>query len=437
LILLTFKRFNKAQKRSVFKATFSLEKRLIKAPSSFPFHPCKTVAMTPRTVHVLKPDFLDSGHAEDAVLIAQKTSGPLTYKLVNFQFDDEPIPHSSFVSKSTGQAVAECNMSEPGRLQKLLGSDAMDRIGERRPMDTPEAQEFALHWLDRLQRAEERYRFQNNVPHEDFVVLLTTRGNVENFFVIPGLRGTRMAGIQINHIVMQHVPSHILVGYYLMALPLMLVAYGDLDLEDYLAKHAHFELRGCLNDLCGDDVTKLQLKTKTGDICMDCKKHFQAQNLNWDLVRQMRQGFELIRAIQLHLEDFLEGFSQPPLTVGMKPKFEELGRTVPLSPKEMAVYVTFLEAGPEGIFLNALDEHREQLHDAYGRRYNRTDLTEIDRVVNRLINPLEPDLQQVITRINRKFTDVLGAERAESYLISGPRGNAKSISLSRNLIRRA
>jgi len=393
--------------------------------------------MTPRTVHVLKPEFLDSGHAEDAALIAQKTSGPLTYKLVDFQFDDEPIPHSSFFSESTDAADAMYSMPEPARLRKLLGRDAMNRMSERRPMETPEAQELARDWLHRLQRAEERYRFQNNVPTEDFVFLLTTRGNVENFFVIPGLSGSRMAGIQINHYVMQHVPSHILVGYYLMALPVMLVAYGDLDLDDYLAQHAHFDLRGCLNDLCGDDVTQLQLKTKTGDICMDCKKHFQAQNLNWDLVRQMRQGFELIRSIQLHLEDFLEGFSQPPLTVGMKPKFEELGLTVPLSPKEMAVYVTFLEAGPDGIALNALDEHREQLHDAYGRRYNRTDLTEIDRVVNRLVNPLDADLQQVITKINRKFTDVLGSERAESYLISGPRGDAKSISLSRNLIRRA
>ena len=329
------------------------------------------------------------------------------------------------------------SIPEPGLLRRLLGKEAMDRMNERRPMDTPEAQELAGDWLRRLQQAEARYRFQNDVPPEDFVVLLTTRGNVENFFVIPGLNGTRMAGIQINHHVMQNVPSHILVGYYLMALPVMLLAYGGLDLDEYLVKHAHRELRGCLNDLCDDNVNQLQLKTKTGDICVDCKRHFQAQNLNWDLVRQMRQGFELIRAIQLHLEDFLEGFSQPALTVGMKPKFEELGLTVPLSPKEMAVYVTFLEAGPEGIVLNALDEHREQLHDAYGRRYNRTDLAEIDRVVNRLINPLDPDLQQVITKINRKFTDVLGAERAEAYLISGPRGNAKSISLSRNLIRRA
>lgn len=416
---------------------FYLENVLFTPPFLFLFHPRNTVAMTPRTVHVLKPEFLDSGHAEDAVLIAQKTTGPLTYNLVDFQYDDEPLPSRSFFAESSDRSDAVYSIPEPGLLRKLLGTEALDGMKRRSPMETPEAHESAEHWLMRLRVAEQRYRFQNHVPDEDFVILLTTRGNEENFFVIPGLNGTRMAGVQMNHYVMQSVPSHILVGYYLMALPVMLLAYGDLDLDAYLVKHAHFELRGCLNDLCGDNVNQLQLKTKTGDICMDCKKHFQAQNLNWDLVRQMRQGFELIRAIQLHLEDFLEGFSQPALTVGMKPKFDELGLTVPLSPKEMAVYVTFLEAGTVGIVLNALDEHREQLHDAYGRRYNRTDLEEIDRVVNRLINPLEPDLQQVITKINRKFSDVLGAERAEAYLISGPRGEAKSISLSRNLIRRA
>jgi PAS domain-containing protein len=427
----------KPENRTFLRQPFYLENVLFTPPFLFLFHPRNTVAMTPRTVHVLKPEFLDSGHAEDAVLIAQKTTGPLTYNLVDFQYDDEPMPSSSFFSHSEEKSDAVYSIPEPGLLRKLLGTEALDGMKSRSPMETPEAHESAEHWLMRLRVAEQRYRFQNNVPDEDFVILLTTRGNEENFFVIPGLNGTRMAGVQINHYVMQSVPSHILVGYYLMALPVMLLAYGDLDLDAYLAQHAHFELRGCLNDLCGDNVNQLQLKTKTGDICMDCKKHFQAQNLNWDLVRQMRQGFELIRAIQLHLEDFLEGFSQPALTVGMKPKFDELGLTVPLSPKEMAVYVTFLEAGPEGIVLNALDEHREQLHDAYGRRYNRTDLEEIDRVVNRLINPLEPDLQQVITKINRKFTDVLGTERAEAYLISGPRGDAKSISLSRNLIRRA
>lgn len=416
------------------------------------FNPAKPAAMIPQTVHVLKPDFLDSGHAEDAVLIAQKTSGPLTYNLVDYQFDDEPKPldhkcrslsvyrHSHYSSKASTKLLNlndALSISGPGALREVLDEDARDRMKRREPLKPPHIHESLHDWMLRLRRVETRYRFENNLPEKDFVILLSTRGNLQDFFAIPGLNGTRMAGIQINHAVMTHVPSHILVGYYLLALPIMMLAYDDLDFDGYRAIHAHQEARGCLNDLCDENFNLLQLKTKTGDICMDCKKHFQAKNLNWDLVRQMRQGFELIRAIQLHLEDFIEGFSLPALTVGMKPSFDDLGLTVPLSPKEMAVYVTFLEAGPEGIGLNSLSEHRAQLRAAYTRVHNRSDFYEIDRVVNRLIDPLEPDLQQVITKINRKFTLVLGNERSQAYLISGHRGGAKSIQLSRNLIRRA
>ena len=57
--------------------------------------------MTPQTVHVLKPPFLNSGHAEDAILIAQKTSGPLTYNLVDFEFDDEPLPRTALMHSAS------------------------------------------------------------------------------------------------------------------------------------------------------------------------------------------------------------------------------------------------------------------------------------------------------------------------------------------------
>ncbi|MEC8506205.1 MAG: hypothetical protein VXZ53_04465, partial [Planctomycetota bacterium] len=133
---------------------------------------------------------MNSGHAEDAILIAQKTSGPLTYKLVDFEFDDEPLPRKGLMHSASDTHGFQ-SIPEPGLLRRLLGREAINRMNERRPMDTPEAQEFAGDWLQRLQQAEARYRFQNDVPPEDFVILLTTRGNVENFFVIPGLNGTR------------------------------------------------------------------------------------------------------------------------------------------------------------------------------------------------------------------------------------------------------
>lgn len=86
--------------------------------------------------------------------------------------------------------------------------------------------------------------------------------------------------------------------------------------------------------------------------------------------------------------------------------------------------------------MNDLDQHRDQLYHAYGHRYRGTDVQEISRVVNGLIDPLAEDLQQVISKVNRKFRSTVGEERAAPYLISGERGKPKSISLSRNLIRR-
>ena len=101
----------------------------------------------------------------------------------------------------------------------------------------------------------------------------------------------------------------------------------------------------------------------------------------------------------------------------------------------MAVYVTFLRQAMMG--LNEQSGPTSDQHHAYGHRYKGTDVQEISRVVNGLIDPLAEDLQQVISKINRKFRNTVGEERAAPYLISGDRGKPKSISLSRNLIRRA
>ena len=381
--------------------------------------------MSKLTVHVLKPSHLVTGHAEDAMFIARQTQGPLTYKLVNVDYE-RPTPNDLFKDCSGSDTRRDVNEHER----------SIEDMNDRDAMDTPVPTESGLEWIDRLEDIEQQYRRNHDVPDADFVIVLSTRGNLDNYFVIPRFDGHRMAGIQLNHFVTQKVKSHILVGYYLMALPVMLTAYADESMFSYLARHAHEDLRGCLNDVAQEDVSKLNIKTKTADICTECKRHFQDQDLDWNLVRQMREGLELVRSLQINLEDFLEGYVHPSLTIGMKPKFEDLGLTVPLSPKEMAVYVTFLESGAQGIAMNDLDQHRDQLYHAYGHRYRGTDVQEISRVVDGLTDPLAEDLQQVISKVNRKFRSTVGEERAAPYLISGERGKPKSISLSRNLIRR-
>ena len=89
----------------------------------------------------------------------------------------------------------------------------------------------------------------------------------------------------------------------------------------------------------------------------------------------------------------------------------------------MAVYVTFLEAGTEGIRLKDIGDHKGQLLDAYQRRYNRSNNEEIIRVVNRLTdNTNASALNETISKITSKFTRVLGEERVGNYIIQGTPG---------------
>ena len=394
------------------------------------------------TVHVLKPAHLDSGHAEDAFRVAQQVPGPLQYELVEWDFDAPRYAHSPGVAFEEAPRLSQ--ESAPSYawgsiwsgVRKQFGKEKLTEIEMREPLTPAPPSRSMEQFMRDYQRIEADYRRLNAIPEEDVVIFLTLHGQFENFLVVPGFTGSRVGTIQLNHEVMQSVPGHLLVGYYLFALPVLLIAYADEGLESYLERFAHTTPQGCLNDLCQDDVRALMLKTKTADVCPSCKADFRDRQLDWDLVRQMRNGFEIVRQLQLNLEDFLDGCSLPNMTLGIRIEFKELGIAVPLSPKEAAVYETFLEAGQVGIALHDLDRHREQLHDAYARRYTGSDREAINRVVKRLTNPADADLQQVISKINTKFKAALSTERATPFLIVGNRSEPKKVAVPRQHIRR-
>ena len=154
--------------------------------------------MSKLTVHDLKPSHLISGHAEAALFIAQQTNGPLTYKLVDVDYEP-PCMDDCYVGVIKN--VASGDVDEHGR--------SLEDMNDRGAMKTPNATESALEWIGRLQNIERQYRANHDVPDTDFVIVLSTKGNLENYFVIPRFDGHRMAGIQLNHFVTQKVKSHI------------------------------------------------------------------------------------------------------------------------------------------------------------------------------------------------------------------------------------
>ena len=388
-------------------------------------------------VYVLKPKTMTDGHAEDAISMVQKTKGPLDYHLEDFDYEEDYAPLSMEVDFDNEDDADDTPRIGPNPTRRDFGANNIARINQRRSPRVPIPEESAKAWIERLQRIEQRFRKERDIKPSDFVLVLTTRGNHGNYFVIPQLEGSRMGGLQVNHFAIQEINSH-LIGYYIMALPIMLLAYQDETKEQYLAKHAHNDVRGCLNDLCADDVNQLGIKTKTGDICKECKQHFKSVGLDWRLVRQMRDGFEIVRQIQLQLEDILEGHELPSLTVERDyVKIKSLGKTIGLQPLERAVYSTFLDAGPDGIRYADIGDHFNQLLDAYGKRYTGSDPQEITRTVRKLCdNSDTQELRTTISNIKRAFITSLGHELAEFYYISGEKSKAKKIKLPRQLLNR-
>jgi len=108
-------------------------------------------------------------------------------------------------------------------------------------------------------------------------------------------------------------------------------------------------------------------------------------------------------------------------------------KEVHLEPLVMSVYILFLKH-PEGIVFKNLPDYRQELTKIYSeiRPWGLTDraLQSIEDVTNPLLN----SINEKCARIRKTFVTLLGRNLSESYYIKGLRGEAKKISLSRDLV---
>lgn len=108
-------------------------------------------------------------------------------------------------------------------------------------------------------------------------------------------------------------------------------------------------------------------------------------------------------------------------------------KEVHLEPLVKSVYILFLKH-PEGIVFKNLPEYRQELTKIYSeiRPYGLTDraIQSIEDVTNPLLN----SINEKCARIRKTFVSLLGSYLSESYYIKGKRGEAKKISLPRDLV---
>lgn len=108
-------------------------------------------------------------------------------------------------------------------------------------------------------------------------------------------------------------------------------------------------------------------------------------------------------------------------------------KEVRMEPIIRAVYLLFLKH-PEGIAFKCLPDYRQGLADIYNkvRPLGLTDRA--IRSIEDVTNPMLNSINEKCARIRKTFANLLGSTMADNYCIKGKRGEAKKISLPRELV---
>ena len=106
---------------------------------------------------------------------------------------------------------------------------------------------------------------------------------------------------------------------------------------------------------------------------------------------------------------------------------------IKMEPLVKAVYLLFLRH-PEGIVFKELSSYKEELLDIYNKLkpmgLNKRAVQSIEDVTN----PLQNSINEKCARIRSAFIREFDESLAKNYFVTGERGEAKKISLPRELV---
>ena len=279
------------------------------------------------------------------------------------------------------------------------------------------------------------YRTSKALPDDDIVVLLTDIGNELNWFggVAPSMKNYFIQTSNWEHYFGNNIDIRFPIAYEVI---IWVMRYYMFENRDEIKEGVHEKPIGCIMDFCGDK-SQIIFKMRTADVCESCMDKFVARDISplysrqfFDILDGIRNSMTFRgRAVLLQQPSRLEirGNSK-------KIFFTDLGGLeLSLNPKEKSIYFLFLKH-EDGISIPHLCDYRKDIEELYYQFSNLPEREMIDRAIDVLINPLENDINVVLSRINKKIKTAVGDSLYDFYCIKGERGEKKKIILERELI---
>lgn len=313
------------------------------------------------------------------------------------------------------------------------------KIYESRNWSFGQKEEESLHlyhkvsW-DTIFEQCQKYRIQERIPENDFIVLLTEHSNQFGWFTAGDPKGQRnlfvhtafwehYTGSDHRYPVAYHVVSAVLKRF-------TFTNYADLN------AHLHSEARGCINDFCAEK-RKVSLKLRTADICPACMDLMDKRNVDRSVIRQVLSIIEGIRDQMLFKSRWK--LDPKPLKLQVKGKskriiFPELGNLeVKFTPLEKTLFLLYLNH-PEGIRLVELSDFRPELKRIYAGLYIGSDPSMVEANIESLSNPLTNSASEKLSRIKSKMIQALGADLAPFYFPKGENAEPRKVEVGRELV---
>ena len=281
----------------------------------------------------------------------------------------------------------------------------------------------------------DNYRMSKSLSDNDIVVLLTDIGNELNWFggVAPSMKNYFIQTSNWEHYFGNTIDIRFPIAYEVI---IWVMRFYMFENRDEIRDGVHEKSIGCIMDFCRDK-SQIILKMRTADVCESCMNKFVARDIS---PLYSRQFFNILDGIRnsMTFRGRVVLLQQPSRLeirgVMKKIFFKDLGGLeLSLNPKEKAIYFLFLKH-KEGISISHLCDYRIDIEELYYQFSNLPEREMIDRAIDVLINPLENDINVVLSRINRKIKNVVGDTLYDFYCIQGERGGKKYIKLDRELI---
>ncbi|MFY7880350.1 MAG: hypothetical protein ACOVP6_09780 [Lacibacter sp.] len=301
---------------------------------------------------------------------------------------------------------------------------------ERRVWSFPHKRK-AVRWRD-LFRSVQEFRETEQIPDQQFAILLTPTANLKNWFASLDEQQPFNGFIHTDE--WEHfIPCDpaFPIAFEVVALTLQKSIF---ETYSQIRERTHEKAIGCVSDLCMKK-SDIILKLRTADVCAYCMSRLE-QSLSLPEIHHALSVMESLRMKMLFAQNFRQ--SSPPSKLLIRRNgrmyLTDYGNLeIKMPALEKALYLLFLRH-PEGIYLSTLNEYRQELYDLYARISNRGDMEDMRKRIDEMTNILRDQPSVKISRIKKAFTDALGNALAEHYIIQGENAERKSIKLDRKLV---